>query len=100
MICLFLDDERTPRTNRPWIIARSFHEATNLCLFRCPDHISFDHDLGEHSPSGMQFARYLVERDMATPGYIPENFTYDVHSANPVGRDNIIGLLNNYLENR
>ena len=43
----------------------------------------------------------MVERDLDKNGsWIPKNFTYDVHSANPAGKKNIEGLLNNYLEKR
>ena len=43
----------------------------------------------------------MVERDLDKKGrWIPKNFTYDVHSANPVGKKNIVGLLDNYLEKK
>lgn len=47
-----------------------------------------------------QFAKVL-ERDLNDKGaFIPKNFTFEVHSANPPGAENIRGLLNNYLEQR
>ena len=43
----------------------------------------------------------MVERDLHKKGgWIPKNFTYDVHSANLVGKKNIVGLLDNYLEKK
>lgn len=96
---LFLDDEREPRTPRDWVVARNFLDAVSLCVLRGPDYISFDHDLGD-GPTGYHFAKWLVERDLDHPGFIPPGFDYNVHSANVVGRANIEGLLDGYLAAR
>ena len=57
-----------------------------------PDFISFDHDLGEDL-SGYDCAKYLVE-------YCLEHqlplLDYQVHSQNPVGKENIERLLENF----
>ena len=57
-----------------------------------PDFISFDHDLGP-GKTGHDCAKFLVE-------YALDNtistISYKVHSQNPVGKENIEGLLNNY----
>lgn len=83
-----------------------------------PHTIAFDHDLGEdvardkvskgmskrqariqkrETISGYDCAKWLVEycmdNDLDLPNWI-------VQSANPVGKDNINGLLNNYLRHR
>lgn len=97
---LFLDDEREPKTNRAWIIARSFHEAKALCLsLGCPHYISFDHDLGG-PVTGHDFAHWMVRHDIENPGFIPPTFAYVAHTANVVGRANIEGLLDSYLKHR
>jgi hypothetical protein len=94
---LFLDDERSPRTERDWVIARTHEAAAALCRAKgCPAYVSFDHDLGD-GPSGHDFAHWLIERDMDEPGFIPAAFDFNVHSANVVGRANIEGLLSLYL---
>jgi len=79
-----------------------------------PYKIAFDHDLGEdkaiervkngmnkktarlikkETPSGFSCAKWLVDYCMDEDIDLP-NWT--VQSANPVGRDNINGILNNY----
>ena len=102
MIRLFLDDERFPPEKGEWVIVRTFYEAVNYCYKRgCPVFISLDHDLGEDTPTGYDFAKWLVEQDMNSDGeYIPVDFTFYVHSQNPVGAENIKKYLNNYLEHR
>jgi hypothetical protein len=77
-------------------------------LFGLPDAISFDHDLAdEHyrpeyswdkyeEKTGMDCAKWLVDYCMDNNKKMPEIF---VHSANPVGADNIKGLLDNYINN-
>lgn len=95
---LFLDDIREPVKGNCFIVARSVEEAIQLCEKNgCPSYISFDHDLGEDTLSGFDFAKYLVEKDLDI-GFIPDNFDYYIHSANPVGKENIDGLLKGYIQ--
>jgi hypothetical protein len=92
---LFLDDNRIP-PDLTWYLARSYDEAVRIVQKHgFPDHVSFDHDLGD-GPSGMDFAHWLVEIDL-DHDIMPVNFTFSVHSANPVGKANIEGLLNGYI---
>jgi len=79
-----------------------------------PDMIAFDHDLGEdiatdkvsngmskrqarrqkrETISGFECAKWLVDYCIDNEIELPQ---WTVQSANPVGRDNINGLLNNY----
>ncbi len=81
-----------------------------------PDTISFDHDLGEdvarekvskgiskrqariqkrETKSGYDCAKWLVEFCIDNKFHIPN---YVVHSANPVGAENIRHLLNNAIK--
>jgi hypothetical protein len=96
---LYLDDIRTPVTPSDWQICRSYEEAVTYCtVFGCPSLISFDHDLGDEVPTGYDLAKWLVELDLDADGkFIPRDFTFNVHSANPVGAENIKGVLNRYL---
>lgn len=49
----------------------------------------------------MVMVRWLIERNLDQGGqFIPPKFRFQVHSANPVGRENITGLLGGYLEQR
>jgi hypothetical protein len=98
---LYLDDERTPKTLRGWIIARSVAEAKKLISERgFPDYISFDHDLGENSPTGYDFAKWIVNSSLDGLIQLPEAFAYNVHSANPIGAQNIDSILSSYLKFR
>lgn len=99
MIKLFIDDIRDP-IDTSSIVVRDYDEAIAYMQSNgCPDEISFDHDLGEaDAKTGYDVAKWLVEQDLNTNGkFIPGNFAYFVHSANPVGAANITGLLDNYL---
>lgn len=86
-----------------------------------PDIISFDHDLADehYTPeyfwsnyeenkkyqewrsetyqekTGMDCAKWLVDYCIDNDKELPEFY---VHSANPVGADNIKGILNNYIK--
>jgi hypothetical protein len=94
---LFLDDIRFP-VDQGWIIARTYDEAVNVVkTLGIPQKISFDHDLGLNSLSGFDFAKFIVEYDMLNDE-IDNTFVFVVHSANPVGSENIKGLLNNYIK--
>lgn len=93
---LFLDDIR-PAPDATWTIARTYDEAVAIVdVHGFPDTVSFDHDLGDDIMTGVSFARFLVDLDL-DKATMPASFTYTVHSANPVGRDNIVGLLDRYL---
>lgn len=108
---IFLDDERMPGdvtwvrlpdlpNGTKWAIVRSFDEFKNLIdsLDECPDHISFDHDLGfGHGlgdwqvKNGKDCAQYLLDKCVFNSDHswglkFPE---YTVHSMNPVGARNI-----------
>lgn len=95
---LYLDDLRE-NPNPNWIVARSLNEAETIVKSKgMPDFISFDHDLGEEAtcPNGLQVAKMLV--NLAENGYpFPENFDFQVHSANPVGKLNIESYLLTYF---
>lgn len=91
---IFLDDIRDP-PDSSWTVARSYDAAVALLEQGWPEMISFDHDLGEDR-TGFDFAKYLVELDLDS-GTMPVNFQFQVHSANPIGRQNIEGLLDGYI---
>jgi len=115
---LFIDDERMPADvtwapweiqemyrNEEWVVARNFPQAYSIIIHRdMPKFISFDHDLGENQQTGFYIARRLIDDALDFPDephmQFPEGFAFYVHSKNPIGKANIEGLLNNYLEFR
>lgn len=97
---LYLDDKRTPTDVQAWIVSRTVQHAKNLVMHMgMPSFISFDHDIDE-TGTGYDFAKWLVEQDQDGKYEFPENFRYQVHSANPVGAQNIKGLLDSYLQHK
>jgi hypothetical protein len=103
MMRVYLDDERIPRFLSNFDrICRNYAEMLNIFHFYgCPSYISFDHDLGEDEPTGYDVAKAMIEKDMDEGGaFIPKDFKFHVHSANPVGARNINLLLLNYLRKR
>lgn len=116
---LFLDDERelTDVTwapyqvqekyrNEEWIVARSYGDAMVEILNRgFPKFVSFDHDLGHDRYTGYSLAQQLVENDIISGDKESRraytfslDFDYYVHSKNPVGKQNIEGLMDRYLK--
>jgi hypothetical protein len=81
-----------------WKIARNFAEAANLIdQFGLPSFVSFDHDLAD-GKDGISVAHLIVNTDLDAEGKaLPEQFDFEVHSGNRVGRENIRSLLEGYL---
>lgn len=98
MYKLFIDDERFPVTS-DYIIVRSYDEAIQYMTEHwCGDFITFDHDLGE-GLSWDDICKWIIERDIYQRWhFIPDNFSFDVHSMNPIWRKNIKDRLNRYLQ--
>ncbi len=98
---LFIDDERfPPEDNKFWRIARTMTEVQEtIQTHGFPIFVSFDHDLGEHEPTGFDIVKWIVETDLDHPR-IPDGFDFYTHSQNPIGAKNITELLRNYLKQR
>lgn len=103
---MFIDDERYPPDDgKRWVICRNKLDVDwYVQMHGIPKFISFDHDLGEDQPTGYDIAKMLVEYDLGTDeqdkawhGTLREGFQYYVHSQNPIGKANIEGLLNGYI---
>lgn len=95
---LFIDDLRDPPEGE-WTVVRSTAEAIALCRDGVPEFISFDHDLGGDDRA-FDFVKWMIDQDLDRPGFIPATFDYTIHSANPIGADNIQALLDRYLAYR
>ena len=102
---LYLDDIRLPQKDG-FVIARTVAEAQELIIrWGMPEFISFDHDLGVDDmgnllPDGYDFAKWLVAMEMNGEIMMPKNFTFEVHSQNPVGAANILHYLDGYMRSK
>lgn len=93
---IYLDDVRNPQTEG-FTVLRSYQEFVDYVLmFGCPSYVSFDHDLGNDIPSGYDCLKWLIDHDLQSQGFIPDDFEINVHSANPVGKENIEKLWSSY----
>jgi len=97
---LYLDDRREPKTEG-WVIARDYRSFVHVITEGgLPELISFDHDLSDihikkstyKEMTGYDCAKWLVNYCFDKNQDIPEFF---VHSANPVGAENIQKFLDN-----
>jgi hypothetical protein len=89
MLYIFLDDIRMPPDDC-WLAVRTADAAYELIrnAFGQEMTISLDHDLGENIPTGYDLLNWL-ENDIArNPDFRPR-ITFQIHSANPVGRANM-----------
>ena len=99
-IIYWLDDERDPKVFLPerkrsdtviWI--KDYKTFKNRIIeYLLPDVIWFDHDLGE-GKTGKDCADFLVDYCLDCGQPLPE---YHSQSQNPVGKENIIKLLDSY----
>lgn len=105
---LFIDDERIPYVPEEWNIARTSQEAIELVQTKgMPTEMSLDHDLGmicslkegeentsfEVEDTVMTFLKWLAFTFWKGKEPIPE---YAVHSANIVGKKNIISFMESW----
>ena len=107
---LWLDDIRDPMEG-DWLIFSPIEEPYDVYWVKShkefiewiefnglPKAICFDHDLGDDMEyTGYDCAKWLVEYCMDNDLQLPK---WNVQSANPVGKDNINGLLNNFKKRK
>lgn len=106
---LWLDDIRDPNVFKDFYISlfvsiydeivwvKNYDEFVNyITNNEFPNYIFFDHDLGEEL-NGYDCCKYVVDF-MMEHNIDPNKPSFIVQSANPVGRDNIYGLINNYIK--
>ena len=92
MYKLFIDDVRDAPDNL-WTVCRSSHQAIeHIKVYGMPAFISFDHDLGGEDTT-MLFLRRLVNELWDGKETQPE---YRIHSANPVGSENIKSFMESW----
>lgn len=95
---LWLDDQvndpEAPARHCPagHMAAESFYQAQDLVLKHGPpDHVDLDHDLGLGYPDGMDFLKWLYQEYPDNP---PK--TWRIHSANPVGAEDMRSYLDSW----
>lgn len=87
---IYLDDLREPYDDS-WTIAKTIEEFQQLVLSgEAITQMSFDHDLGENVPTGMDATKWFVELCLDEPSYGENLEIVLVHSANPPGAENIL----------
>ena len=88
---IFLDDIRDPPDDK-WIIARNamfaYHVIEMSYQLNRKIVISLDHDLGEGISTGYDLLNWIEENIALNEDFRPE-IAFLIHSANPVGRDNM-----------
>ena len=89
---LEIEDEEDTPCEVHWVKTQSEFE-NYIKENGLPDLISFDNDLGIGNGEGYECAKWLVEYCMDNDKELPDWY---VHSANPVARENIEKLLNNF----
>lgn len=115
-IGLIIDDERTidqvqsmnnywlisyDMNQYQWTIVRSQYEFEHHIVTKgLPEIIQFDHDLQDFDSEGNEYTGYTcakflcdycVENNQKLPKFV-------VHTGNPVGKDNIESLLNQFIK--
>ena len=89
----YLDDERKVPKDFDAILITNFDSMIRMidtCVeYHIPFGIDFDHDIGDEYYSGYTVAKYIVENQISMDAF-------HLHTANPVGRDNIRQLLTHY----
>lgn len=99
-VIYWVDDLRDPKDflvdrqkNDTVMWLKTYEEFVRAIIqFNMPDVVWFDHDLGQ-SKSGKDCADFLVDFCLSNGLPLPE---YNSQSQNPVGRENIIKLLDSY----
>lgn len=115
---LFLDDVRHPNQvtwvdlpQKPYSLVRNYQEFVDLIILRgIPEFVAYDHDLSDShygdglhgedinynkykEKTGYDAAKWLVNECMKKGVKHPP---YQVHSMNPVGKQNIISYVESY----
>ncbi len=94
---LYIDDIREA-PDASWTIVRTYDEAINLLDTEQFDVVSFDHDLGDTNiPERTGYTILMkVVQDKVDGKPVPKEFL--VHSANPVGVERMLGVIERYLK--
>lgn len=95
---LFIDDERFPKDWDNVVIARNSFDAMQIVKNKgVPIEIMFDHDLGGDD-TVRNFIKWFANELLDGRFNLPENFTYSVHSQNPIGAEWIKNFMDGLLK--
>lgn len=99
---MFIDDERSPAyigaNEDDFVVVRTSKEANEyIAKHGMPSFISFDHDLGGDD-TAMRTVRFIINGVLDGILKMPNNFSFDVHSANPVGAANIRSTMSGFVK--
>lgn len=96
VVFIFLDDVREPPSDQ-WIVVRTAEKAYEAVRHYYLEGkelvLSLDHDLGEDIPTGYDLLNWF-EKDIVTDSAFRPNISFMIHSANPVGRENMARAIN------
>lgn len=88
---IFLDDCRTCYSDAT--VCQNYHDFVKTIEEKgLPNHISFDHDLGEEKDGG-DCAQWLVNYCIKNKLNLPK---YTIHSSNPVGKKEIVSIFETF----
>lgn len=97
---LFLDDERMPHqvglVDEEWVVVRDAIMAWQAIRNGVVTHLSLDHDLGTNDDGTLAYTGYDLCKWMAEHNQWPTEACF-VHTKNPVGRDNMVAVINRYF---
>lgn len=97
---LFIDDLRIAPEEYDLTTRSSMATIEVMKRRGCPKFISFDHDLGGEDTT-RTVVYWMINTDLDWCGsFIPKDFDFIVHSANPVGAEWIHETLRTYLQFR
>lgn len=97
---LFIDDLRIADDRFDLVARTSWQAIKYMEQYGCPMFISFDHDLGGDD-TARAVVLWMLDTDMdSEQDFIPVDFKFEVHSANPIGAEWIRNTLGNYLQLR
>lgn len=95
---IWIDDEREP-PDYSWQWCVTSDDAIDLLCEYDPEVISFDHDLGKADDGEDDNAMRVVDQiEIWSESGVITKFEWQVHSMNPVGRENIIRAMNRIEE--
>ena len=106
---LYLDDIRNPNQSgykdNEWIVCRNDKTLKDMLISfdSVVTHISFDNDIASYDDNGNEITGYTLVKWLCD--YILDNdldisnLTLNFHTANPVGRMNMMCYLDNFREN-
>ena len=95
---LYVDDIRDPK-GQGWVVVRNYDDAIHELTTNKYDVLSLDHDIASYREDGREMTGYDIALFLAEWKYHGKYTPPDIriHSANPVGQQNIQSVIDRYL---